>query len=383
MLKKTGYSLLLFTILALLSCTKHDDVELKPVFEATPYEIKIPFGFPKKLNIPADNPMTVEGVELGRYLFYDGRISGNTDPDMQMSCSTCHLQSRSFECGIDNPRFTGGHPFGVTGILTPEVMLPLINLVWNQNGYLWNGSISNDNPDPRYRNIEALTYMSIIAPHEMNSDTASAIRLIQETPGYPELFEKAFGSRVVTLDRMSKAIAQFVRTLISSDSKFDRYMRGEEQLSQPELNGYVLFSTEEGGDCFHCHGGSGNPLFTTNLFYNNGKDSIFNDTRDRFSVTGDPMNKGAYKAPTLRNIELTGPYMHDGRFKTLDEVIDFYSQGLVQSPYVDPLMHHINYGGVQLTASEKADLKAFILSLRDDKFLTNPDFARPAKLPGE
>ena len=105
--------------------------------------------------------------------------------------------------------------------------------------------------------------------------------------------------------------------------------------------------------------------------------------RDRFSVTGDPMNKGAYKAPTLRNIELTGPYMHDGRFKTLDEVIDFYSQGLVQSPYVDPLMHHINSGGVQLTASEKADLKAFIQTLRDDKFLTNPDFARPAKLPGE
>jgi len=185
------------------------------------------------------------------------------------------------------------------------------------------------------------------------------------------------------MDRISKAVAQFVRTLISANAPFDKYMRGEYQLTPTELRGFVLFTTEEGADCFHCHGGFGNPLFTTNLFYNNGKDVVFDDPRDRFSITGNPTEIGAYKATTLRNIELTGPYMHDGRFATLDEVIDFYSHHVQNSPYIDPLMHHVANEGVQLTPTEKADLLAFIKTLRDDKFLTNPTFARPEKLPGE
>jgi len=364
-------------VLLFLSACKDDDPEYNP----TPYEIEVPKFFPTRLNIPADNPMTVEGVELGRYLFYDGRLSGRTDPDSLMSCGSCHLQSRSFECGIDHPKFTGGKTFGLKGVPTPHYTLPLINLVWNESGYLWSGSISENNQDASRRNIEALVWMGITAPHEMAGDTNKTKALIQSIPGYPELFEKAFGSRTVTSMNISKAIAQFTRTLISSDSKFDRYMRGEEQLTTAELNGYVLFMTEEGADCFHCHGGSGNPLFTTNLFYNNGKDSAFSDSRDRFSVTGDPSDKGAYKATTLRNIELTGPYMHDGRFKTLEEVIDFYSEGIIWSPYVHPLMHHAYDGGIQLTPTEKTDLISFIKTLRDETFLTNPVFGAPDKLP--
>ncbi len=365
----------------LSSCNHQDDITLVPVTKTTPYEIEIPFGFPTKLNIPEDNPMTVEGIELGRYLFYDGRISGNSEPENQMSCGTCHLQENAFECGIDHPKYTGGKTFGVTGIPTPHYMLPLFNQVWNSNGYLWNGYISKDNPNPMLQNIEALTYMSIIAPHEMNSDTASAVEAIQAVPGYGELFKKAFGSETVTIDRMSKAIAQFIRTFVSANSRFDQYLRGETQLTPSELNGYVLFVTEEGADCFHCHGGGGNPLFTTNLFYNNAKDSVFDDSRDRYAVTSDPMMHGAYKAPSLRNIALTAPYMHDGRFNTLDEVIDFYSGGLVNSLYVDPLMHYINYGGTMLTLSEKADLKAFLLTLTDEGFIKNPAFSKPGSFP--
>jgi cytochrome c peroxidase len=360
-----------------VSSCKHDDTGYNP----TPYQIKVPKYFPTRMNIPADNPMTVEGVELGRYLFYDGRLSGNTEPDKMMSCGTCHLQSRSFECGIDHPKYTGGRPFGITGILAPHYMLPMINLVWNESGYLWSGSISENNPNASQRNIEDIVGMAITAPHEIAGDSNKTKALIQNISGYPELFEKAFGSHTVTMRNISKAIAQFVRTLISSDSKFDKYMRGEQQLSTQELSGYVLFMTEDGADCFHCHGGSGNPLFTTNLFYNNGKDSEFNDPRDRFSVTGDPKDHGAYKATTLRNIELTGPYMHDGRFKTLEEVIDFYSQGIIWSPYIHPLMHHANNGGIQLTPSEKTDLIAFIKTLRDDAFLTNPAYSAPDKMP--
>ncbi len=360
-----------------ISACTHDETAFSP----TPYQLTVPKFFPTRMNIPADNPMTVEGVELGRYLFYDGRMSGNTEPEKMMSCGTCHLQSKSFECGIDHPKFSGGRTFGITGILTPHYMLPMINLVWNESGYLWSGSISESNPNPSQRNIEDIVGMAVTAPHEFAGDTIKTKALIQSIQGYPELFEKAFGSRTVTMRNISKAIAQFVRTLISSGSKFDKYMRGEQQLSTQELSGYVLFMTEDGADCFHCHGGSGNPLFTTNLFYNNGKDSGFNDPRDRFSVTGDPKDHGAYKATTLRNIELTGPYMHDGRFKTLEEVIDFYSQGIIWSPYIHPLMHHANDGGIQLTPGEKADLIAFIRTLRDDAFLTNPAYGAPDKLP--
>jgi len=366
----------LLVLLSFSSC-KHDDA----IYNPTPYTIEVPKYFPTQMNIPADNPMTVEGVELGRYLFYDGRMSGNTETDKMMSCGTCHLQSRSFECGIDHPKFVGGHPFGITGILTPHYMLPMINLVWNESGYFWSGSISKDNPDVTQRTLEDIVRMGVTAPHEMAGDTNKTKALIQSIAGYPELFEKAFGSHTVTFRNISKAVAQFVRILISSDSKFDKYMRGEQQLSTQELNGYVLFMTEEGADCFHCHGGAGNPLFTTNLFYNNGKDSAFNDTRDRFSVTGDPKDHGAYKATTLRNIELTGPYMHDGRFKTLEEVIDFYSEGVIWTPNVHPLMHHAYDGGIQLTPNEKADLIAFIKTLRDETFLTNPAFSAPSKLP--
>ncbi|MCX6233473.1 MAG: cytochrome-c peroxidase [Bacteroidetes bacterium] len=378
------YVLLMFLIISIsfFSCNRDDVPE---PYHPTPYQISIPKFFPSELNIPDDNPMTVEGVELGRYLFYDGRLSGRTNPDSLMSCSTCHLQENSFECGINHPVFVNGHPHGITGTPTPHVMLPLINLVWNNTGYLWNGLVSKDNPQPDFRTLEDIVRMGIVAKHEMDSDTTRVKAMFQNLPGYPELFKKAFGSEVVTFDRISKAIAQFIRTLISSGSKFDRYMRGEEQLTEPELSGYVLFTTEYGGDCFHCHGGSGNPLFTTNLFYNNGKDSIFTgpheDTRDRYHVTGNTADMGAYKATTLRNIALTGPYMHDGRFATLDEVINFYSDSVVWSPYINPLMHHVSTGGARLTPAEKADLKAFLLTLTDNSFLSNPDFSRPDVFP--
>ncbi len=352
----------------LLQCKKDkpDPPVVDPTYNPTPYNIAIPKFFPTKLYIPEDNPMTVEGIELGRYLFYDGRLSGRTDPDSLMSCATCHKQEYSFECGLPRPA-----PQGITGISTPHVMLPMINLVWNPNTLLWNGKVSK---------IEDLVWMGIVAPHEMHGDTNTVKSLLQSISIYPPMFKKAFGSDVVTINNASKAIAQFIRTLISSDSKFDKYLRGEAQLSPSELRGFVLFTTEEGGDCFHCHGGSGNPLFTTNLFYNNALDTVFDDPRDRFAVTGNLMDKGAYKAPTLRNIEYTGPYMRDGRFTTLEQVIDFYSEGLLQSPYVNPLMHKIMQGGAQLTNNEKIDLISFLKTLNDSTFINNPAYKKPADL---
>jgi cytochrome c peroxidase len=374
------YFLFFILITSLLAC-KRDKDDVEPSYEPTPYIIEIPFGFPTKLNIPANNPMTEEGVALGRYLFYDGRLSGRDHPDSLMSCASCHIQANNFEAGIDHPIFEGGYVHGITGIPTHNVMLPLINLVWNHTGYGWNGFIYKDNENPNLRNLEDFVRVAVEAEDELFSDTTTVKNMFQNIEGYPDLFWKAFGSSTVTFKNMERAIAQFVRSLVSSDSKFDRFIRGEEQLSASELNGLVLFTTEEGADCFHCHGGSGNPLFTTHLYYNNGKDTLFANLSDRYSITGNTRHIGAFKAPTLRNIELTGPYMHDGRFKTLDEVIDFYSHDVLWSPEIDPLMHHVLAGGVQLTPNEKADLKAFIQSLRDEKFLTNPAYAHPGKFP--
>jgi len=363
-----------------VGCKKDIDPEK---YTPTPYIIDIPFGFPTKLNIPDDNPMTVEGVKLGRYLFYDGRLSGRTHPDSLMSCATCHRQERSFEAGVDHPDFPGGFPHGITGLQTHHVMLPMINLVWNHSGYGWNGFLYADNPVEELRNIEDFVRLAVLAKDEIDGDTAVTVALLQSIHGYPDLFYQAFGNDKITFKNTERAIAQFVRILISANSRFDKYMRGDVQLTQSELNGFVLFTTEEGADCFHCHGGYGNPLFTTHLFYNNGKDTIFTDPFDRFMITGDPMDKGAYKATTLRNIEVQGPYMHDGRFATLEEVIEFYSHDLKQSPYINPLMHHINNGGVQLIPSEKQDLLNFIKTLRDDEFMSNPDFSRPEKFPDD
>ncbi len=365
---KNSVNILYFILIVFAAgCKKNSEIDLIPVFKPTPYEVTVPPGFPTNLNVPPDNPMSMEGVLLGKTLFYDDRLAGRADEGKLMSCSSCHIPENSFEIGMPRP-----HPFGLDSIPTHHAMLPLINLIWNPGTFGWNGGVGS---------IEEDVIGVIKDPTEFGSSVEKVEKAIGDIPGYGELFKKAFGSEEVTAERISKAIAQFVRTLISTDSKFDRYMRGEIQLSASELNGFVLFTTEEGADCFHCHGSSGNPLFTTHLFYNNGKDTLFNDPFDRYSITADPMNKGAYKATTLRNIEFTAPYMHDGRFNTLDEVIDFYSHQLVWSPYIDPLMHHINTCGSQLTPSEKINLKAFLLTLSDTSFINNPEFGPPDVFP--
>jgi len=345
-----------------ISCQKEDPNDM--IIPATPYEFKIPKGFPTNPNIPKDNPMTVEGVKLGRYLYYDDRMSGKADQGMGMSCSSCHLQKFSFENGI-------GKGIGTTGLETDNVMLPHVNLAWNPGTYGWNGSIASIEDD-----IDGV----VEGPVEFVSTWPDVVNAISAVPEYPAMFNAAFGTPEINKDRIKKAIAQFVRTQISSDSKLDRVIRGEDNFTPAEQRGLVLFTTEAGADCFHCHGAPGNPLMTTNLFYNNAKDTVFDKIGDRYSVTHDSRDIGAYKATTLRNIEVTGPYMHDGRFKTLDEVIDFYSEGLEYSEYSHPLMHKVYppYGhGAMLNPAQKADLKAFLLCLTDTVFLNNPDLSSP------
>ena len=353
--------------LLLMSTSCEKDPEPDPIHEPTPYSFVIPKGFPTNFIIPEDNPMTVEGIKLGRYLYYDDRMSGKADEGMPMSCSSCHKQEFAFENGV-------GKGTGTTGEQTDNVMLPHINLLWNPGAYLWNGSVAS---------IEEDVVGTVYAHNEFASTPEKVVAAISAVDMYPPLFEAAFGTPQITMDRIAKAISQFIRTQISFNSKFDQKQRGEYQYSDAEERGLVLFQTEEGADCFHCHGSVGNPLFTTHLFYNNAKDDNFEGENDRYSVTGNVIDKGAYKATTLRNIELTGPYMHDGRFTTLDQVIDFYSEGLVYSEYAHPLMEKLRppYGiGAELNPGEKADLKAFLLTLTDNDFIDpNNELSNPFK----
>ena len=198
-------------------------------YQQTPYELPRPSYFPTKNNIPDDNPMTEEGVALGRKLFYDPRLSGRDGTDGIRSCSSCHHQENSFEYGAP----TGTH----------HAMLPLINLAWNRTGLGWNGGLAT---------LEDMVLAAVTSPVEINADTNQVVKYLQKTDDYPELFEKAFGSRTITFINVEKAIAQFIRSLVSANSKFDRYLRGEEELTEDELAGYELFCTEEGADCFHC-----------------------------------------------------------------------------------------------------------------------------------
>ena len=169
-----------------------------------------------------------------------------------------------------------------------------------------------------------------------------------------------------------------MRTMVSSNSRFDKYLGGENTLTAEELGGYTIFMREDKGDCFHCHGSVNNPMWRDNAFHNNGLNSTFvGNDEGRYSVTGNPADLGKFRTPTLRNIELTGPYMHDGRFTTLEEVVGFYSTGLVNSPTIDPLMKNVSTGGAMLDPTEQAALVAFLKSLTDTDFTTNPDLGAP------
>ncbi|GAL66395.1 methylamine utilization protein MauG [Jejuia pallidilutea] len=203
---------------------------------------------------------------------------------------------------------------------------------------------------------------------------ADVTEKLQQHPEYPTLFQEAFGTSQIDSTLVTKAMAQFERTLISANSKFDQYLLGETELSGEELNGFNVFMDETKGDCFHCHGSDKNPLWTDNAFHNNGLDETFTDL-GLGAVTGDPADNGKFKSPSLRNVEFTAPYMHDGRFTTLEEVINHYSEGLKNSSTIDPLMKKVSQGGVGLSEKDKADLKAFLLTLSDFEFINNPVFS--------
>lgn len=322
--------------------------------EPRTYFLDIPSNFPP-MPLPADNPMTVEGVELGRKLFYDPILSR----DGTQSCGSCHNQAVAF---TDNGR---RFSIGVDGIAGTRNSMALVNLGWG-NSFFWDG---------RSLTLEIQALEPVPNPIEMHLEWVDAMEKLNQHPTYPAEFEALFGTSFIDSIQVVKVITQFERTLISGDSKFDQVRRGEAQYTELERIGEAIFFSEE-GDCFHCHG---EPLFTDNDFHNNGLQAVLDDV-GLGEVTGSPSDLGKFRSPTLRNIGLTAPYMHDGRLATLEEVVDFYNEEVnQQSPNVDPLMIKSNRvnGQLNLTDFEKQALVAFLHTLTDSTFVQNQAFSNP------
>lgn len=335
-MKKQPLFIIVFALIVVAhSCHKNSDTQHTSF---TPYVLQTPKWFPAMV-VPTDNAMSVERIQLGRKLYYDTLLSNNG-----RACGGCHIQRR----GFTSDNYPGGN------------VLPHVNLGWSKH-FLWKGEETCSLEDMM------LFEVSVFFQTDLNKINANTT--------YRDLFYTAYGINTITYKDISYALAQFERTLTSGNSKYDQYRRLEVALTASEENGMTIFFTEK-GDCFHCHG---NPFFTDNSFHNNGLDSVFAGSKGRFDVTDNVNDIGLYKTPTLRNCDLRDMFMHDGRYTTLQQVIEFYNSGVnLHSQNIDPLMT-LPYKalGLQLSTQDKADLLAFLQTLTDTSYINNPALSKP------
>ena len=315
----------------------------------TPLAFIVPAGFPQPM-LPADNALTHEGVALGRQLFFDRRLSGND----RQSCASCHDPRQAMSDRVALSR-------GAEGQLGHRNAMPLFNLAWHP-AYAWDAA----QPTIRAQALAAMTN-----PIEMNAELADVEAKLADDPQVGHDFAAAFGSPQITRDRIGRALEQFLLTLVSVDARFDRAARGGAPLTAQENRGLELFLTEydpvrgkRGGDCFHCHGGG---LFSDFAVRSNGLDRVATDAGAKLT-TGRSDDHGRFKTPSLRNVELTAPYMHDGRFKTLEAVLAHYDHGVKRPANLDPNLAKHPAAGMQLSAADQAALVAFLRTLTDSSF---------------
>lgn len=332
------FLLILLPAVFVFSC-KRDSVDETP-FATTPYHFETAAHFPPP-NLSSPNPMTTEGVALGRMLYYDPILSNNG-----LSCSSCHHQSNGFTISAS--------PFTMP-------VLPHVNLAWSNN-FLWDG-----------REQGPMEHMMLF---EVRDFFQTDLSKINNSQSYKDLFKKAFNINYIGHQDIANALAQFINTLHSGNSKFDKFLRKELNLDLAETRGFIIFNTEK-GDCFHCHT---IPLMTDNFFHNIGLDTdLTGANAGHFNYSGNATDKGKFKTPTLRNVALRTEFMHDGRFQTLEEVIDHYDSGVqMTSENLDPIMTKPGKEfGLELTPLDKQDLINFLKTLTDTSFITNPAFGKP------
>ncbi|MFC3563483.1 cytochrome-c peroxidase [Pedobacter jamesrossensis] len=330
---------MLFLSIALMyACSKNED-------EITPEEKLITFSVPSNFPAPAynfeENKLSNAGFALGKKLFYDARLSA----DKSVSCGSCHQQFAAFanldhkvSHGVDNCQGKRNAP-------------PLFNLAW-QKAFFWDGGV---------KNLETSPLNAITDACEMGTNIESIIAFLKSTGPYPEMFKQAFGSTEINSQLLLKSLTQFMGVLVSGNSKYDKVMRKEGGISfsTEEQAGYTLFKA----NCVSCHS---EPFFTDFSYRSNGLDLVSID-EGRSHITGVHSDFGKFRVPTLRNIEYTGPYMHDGRFYNLDEVLEHYNSGVKAPENLDSTLKN----GIQLNSSERTQIKAFLKTLTDNEFIKN------------
>jgi cytochrome c peroxidase len=359
MIRKISIAFLGFILLfGVLSCTK-DKIE-SGMYSDAPYILKSLAPLPPP-PLPPDVLLTQEKVKLGKMLFFEKQLSS----DETINCASCHDQKSAFS---DTDKFSSG----VGNAKGKRQSMAIINLAWTERGFFWDG---------RARHLRDQVLMPIQDPLEMNETLNNVIDKLSDNPKYINQFIRAFGDQEITEERIALSLEQFLFTLVSNQSKYDKYLRGEVKLSDSEERGRALFfedfnpffPDDSGADCVHCHEGIN---FTTTRFMNNGLDSQ-SDMEDlgRENVTEDPADRGKFKVTTLRNIALTPPYMHDGRFNTLKEVMDHYNTGIKKSPTLDPALKQVaQHNGLKLSEEQINDVIAFLHTLTDEEFINNKEF---------
>ncbi|MBV6425827.1 MAG: Cytochrome c551 peroxidase [Haliscomenobacter sp.] len=305
-----------------------------------------PANFPEPVYDFKKNPLTKEGVLLGRTLFYDALLS----KDNTISCESCHQQPSGFT--------QHGHVLshGINDALTERNSMPLANLAW-VNAFGWDGGVHD---------LDLFPILPLTNPVEMGEEMPAVLDKLRQSSNYPALFKSAFGSEEITSERFLKALSQFMLTMVSADSRYDKAMRGEgDQLTEPEREGKAVFEQK----CASCHSGA---LFTDLTFRNNGLPPASFADLGRYDVTLNDKDRLAFRVPSLRNLRYTWPYMHDGRFESLEEVLEHYDAGIEDSPTLDPLLKPNGRLGIPLKRDEKTKLIAFLNTLNDPSFLKNP-----------
>lgn len=349
------YLLLSGMLIGLLACNPSDkDNPVTPPptggvnFQTTPYSWKAPADFPDIVYDLKKNPLTYEGVQLGKTLFYDGQLSRNGS----ISCAFCHSPFTAF-AHIDHPL-----SHGIDDRIGTRNVPAIQNVAWSKH-FFWDGGIVN---------LDLLPIAPIQNPDEMGDSLANVIRKVGSDGRYRSLFKAAYGTEEVTSERLLKALSQFMLTMVSANSKYDKYLRKEPggTLTDAEQRGLSLFTQH----CAGCHTG---PLQTDQRFRNNGLPPTSGRLPDlgRYRITLQPEDRFAFQVPSLRNVQMTPPYMHNGRFQTLEQVLKHYTNGVFDSPTLDPLLKTNDQIGIQLSANEQRDLIQFLYTLTDYDFLSN------------
>ncbi|MBE7173434.1 MAG: cytochrome-c peroxidase [Williamsia sp.] len=342
----TTCSLITF-IVCLIACSKSGTEKQAAGTHALAFTI--PAGFPAPVyRFEQTNPLTREGFELGRKLFYDGRLS----KDGNFPCSSCHQQFAAFA--------TYDHDLshGFNNQFTVRNAPALSNLAW-MPALQWDGGINN---------IEVQPLAPLTAPNEMAEDINTVIGKLKKDAGYNQLFTAAFGKGEINSQKMLKALTQFVGSMVSADAKYDKVKRGEAKFTAAEQTGYALFQQKK---CAICHK---EPLFTDFSYRNTGL-PLNPSLKDygRMHITNKREDSLKFKVPSLRNVYLTFPYGHDGRFYSIEDVLNHYSNGVQASAMVDSLVRN----RIPLTAEEKYYLKSFLSTLTDTAFVANKSFSQP------